>query len=379
MKSPIKQTQLLWLAALACLLAACGGSAAPIAPANAPALGPTRVLSGSAEAIQPLLDQAAGILPAPGVGITVALVDGDTTSIGVAGNPTVDEATLYELGSITKVLTANVLAQLAEEGEVSLDDSVNRYLPAELQGPQWEPVTLANLATHSAGLPRLPGNLNPVTMLLSSSLEDPYATYDTADLYEGLADIDPGAVGGDATYSNLGAGWLGTILAQQTGLTYGELLRERLFAPLGMASATAGNDWGGDSIAPPLDSNGREVPHWNFDALAGAGAARGSISDAAAFLRASIAACDGDDPVARANCLAQQPTGHRLSDDTEMGLGWLRTTGPGGTAIWHNGGTGGYRTFLGFNPATGVGVVLLSNAGGLDAVDSIGLQYLIGE
>lgn len=358
----------------ALLSAACSA-----APAPETFTSDSRVLSGSAESLQPLLDEAAAIVPAPGVGIAVALIDEDGAHLGVAGNPSFDETTLYEFGSITKVMTANVLAQLADEGVVALDDSVNRFLPAERQGPQWETVTLADLATHSAGLPRLPDNLSPWTMILRGGLDDPYASYDTAALYDGLSGVELGEVGGSSDYSNLGAGWLGTILTQQTELTYGELLRERLFAPLGMTTATADNGWASDSIAPPLDDNGREVANWTFDALAGAGAARGSLADAAAFLRASMAACDGDDPVARANCLAQQPTGHQFSDGTEMGLGWLRTTGPGGTAVWHNGGTGGYRTFLGFNPETGVGVVLLSNSGGLDAVDSVGLEHLIGE
>ena len=147
-----------------------------------------------------------------------------------------------------------------------------------------------------------------------------------------------------------------------------------------MTTATADNTWGSGTVAPPLDSNGRQVANWNFDALAGAGAARGSISDALAFLQGSMTACApaSADDVAKANCLAQQPTGHRLSDDTEMGLGWLLTGGPGGTAVWHNGGTGGYRTFLGFNPERGTGIVLLSNVGSLDDIDGIGLRYLIG-
>jgi CubicO group peptidase (beta-lactamase class C family) len=335
------------------------------------------VLSGSAEALEPLLEAAAAALPAPGAGIAVAVIDGDETSIGVAGNPTFGADTLFEYGSITKVLTANLLAQLSAEGVVALDDSVNAYLPGELQGEQWAPVTLADLSSHSAGLPRLPPNLNAVSMVLRGDPADPYAAYDVAQLYEGLADVSPDAPGEDAEYSNLGAGWLGTILSQATGLSYGELAQQRLFDPLGMTTATI-DGWASDDIASPLDDSGRPVANWNFQALAGAGAARGSIQDAATFLRASMAACDEDEAVAQANCLAQQPTGHPLSADTEMGLGWLRTTGEGGTAVWHNGGTGGYRTFLGFNPATGQGVVLLSNAGGLDALDSIGLQYLIG-
>ena len=194
----------------ACAQIGSPGTAAPSAGAAS-----TRIRSGSAETLQPLLDEAAGMLPAPGAGIALAVIDGDETGIGFAGNPTFAEDTLFEFGSITKVMTANILAQLADEGVVALDDSVNAYLPAELQGVQWEPVTLANLATHSAGLPRLPSNLNPFSMVLSGSLDDPYAAYDLAKLDDGLSDVEVGAVGGAAEYSNLGGGWLGTILSQQ--------------------------------------------------------------------------------------------------------------------------------------------------------------------
>lgn len=339
----------------------------------------TRVQSGSAETLQPLLDEAAAILPTSRAGVAVAVMNGEETSIGFAGNPTFDENTLFELGSITKVMTANLLAQLADEGVVALDDSVNLYLPAALQAPQWEPVTLANLATHSAGLPRLPQNLGLLSVIFSGSVNNPYAHYDVAKLYEGLSKVKVGEVGGAAEYSNLGAGWLGTILSQATGEPYAELARERLFMPMGMTTATM-SGWANDNIAPPLDSSGREVSNWDFDALAGAGAARGSLQDALAFLRASMGACDAavTDRVARANCLTQQATGHRLSDNTETGLGWLLSTRPGGTAVWHNGGTGGYRTFLGFNPENKTGIILLSNDGNLDEVDKIGLRYLVG-
>jgi CubicO group peptidase (beta-lactamase class C family) len=370
-----QRVALIGLALASMLLSACGGTVAP--PPSPGTAAETRALSGPAEPLGPLLDAAAAVLPAPGAGVAVAVIDGDATSIGVAGNPRIGADTLFEYGSITKVLTANLLAQLAAEGVVALDDSVNAYLPGELQGEQWAPVTVGDLSSHSAGLPRLPPNLNAVSMVLRGDPADPYATYDVAQLYEGLADVRPDAPGRDAEYSNLGAGWLGTILSQATGLSYGELVQQRLFDPLGMTTATI-DGWASDNIAPPLDDSGRPVSNWNFQALAGAGAARGSIQDAAAFLRASLAACEGEDAVARANCLAQQPTGHQLSADTEMGLGWLRTTAEGGTAVWHNGGTGGYRSFLGFNPATGRGVVLLSNVGGLDALDSIGLRYLLG-
>lgn len=349
------------------------------APAREDFAADTRVASGSAAALDPVLQEIAALLPAPEAGVAVAIVEGDAVSIGFAGNLAFDEQTLFEFGSITKVMTALVLAQLAEEGSLQLTDPVNRYLPPEAQAPQWEAVTLRNLATHTAGIPRLPGNLNPFALALRGQLDDPYGGYDAALLYEGLADTEVEGPAGEAAYSNLGFGLLGTLLSEHTGQSYAELIGQRIFEPFGMTTATI-DGWSGSDIAPPLDDGGEAVGNWTFDAFAGAGAAKGSLRDAIAFLRAGMTACapESDSPAARANCLAQQPAGIPLPPESEMGLGWIRTNGEAGTAVWHNGGTGGYRTFLGFNPERQTGIVLLSNVGGLDEVDRLGLGYLTG-
>ena len=74
-----------------------------------------------------------------------------------------DGDTLYEIGSITKVFTSLLLADMAQRGEVKLDDPIAKYVPTTAKIPQREgrQITLVDLATHTSGLPRMPANFRP--------------------------------------------------------------------------------------------------------------------------------------------------------------------------------------------------------------------------
>jgi len=80
--------------------------------------------------------------------------------------------------------------------------------------------------------------------------------------------------------------------------------------------------------------------------------------------------------LARANCRAQQATGVRAGEHAAQGLGWIRTTSPAGDIVWHNGGTGGFSSFLGFNVRTKEGLVVLANLADADAVTNSSLDFL---
>lgn len=356
------------------LLAACGGDGPQ--QTNQPESRPTvRITQGDDARLEPFLQDLSAGLTAPQAGIAAAIIQDGEVTIGYTGNPDFDADTLFEFGSITKVFTAILLAQLANEGLVALDDPVNDHLPSVLQDAKWEPVTLRDLATHTAGLPRLPDNMNPFVMLLTGQMDDPYARFDQERLEEALrqAEVDPNVAISD--YSNFGYALLGDIVGRAGGSDYTTMAQQRLFEPLGM-STTRIDEWATANQAPPLNGGGEPTSDWTLNAFRGAGAARGSLNDAIAFAQASLAACRQTDALSEANCLAQQSTGVGIPGGSVMGLGWTRTTENGQTAIWHNGGTGGYRTFLGINPETGTGIVLLSNLGDFGGLDAPALALL---
>jgi D-alanyl-D-alanine-carboxypeptidase/D-alanyl-D-alanine-endopeptidase len=264
--------------------------------------------------------------------------------------------TLYEIGSLSKVFTALLLADAVVRGEVALDLPISALLPkgVVLPGGAGERITLRMLATHTSGLPRIPAELPP------DDYTDPYANYGADALWATLRqvrlDFEPGT---QAAYSNLAAGLLGTLLAQRAGTTYEGLLRERILAPLGMRETTvhmAASD--AARLAPPFGASGSPAHAWNFQALAGAGGIRSTLSDLMRFAQAML-----------------HPSGSPLRAAIE--LAWEMQSvkspvSPGGQALgwmiasdretrWHNGMTGGYHTAMFVNREKGVAVVWLSN------------------
>ncbi len=313
--------------------------------------------------------------PNPKAGVAIGHFTADsetvTETVTFVGNPAFDRETLFEYGSITKVFTSVVLAELAQEGVVDLEHSVNRLLPKDVRDEKWRDVTLFNLATHSAGLPTVPDN-SYIHALLNP--RDPYDRFDDTFLYKAaeLVRLEPV---GEHNYSNFSFGLLGELVGRASSTPYKTLVETRIFQPLIMTSATM-TGWHSNRAALPLSRTGGHESYWNFDALAGAAAARGSVTDALKFLRASAKACRSAGQLAAANCRTQQATEVRTYEGAVQGLGWIRFESTAGDIVWHNGGTGGYSSFVGFNARTGEGLVVLANVSDFDEVTSSSLDFL---
>jgi serine-type D-Ala-D-Ala carboxypeptidase/endopeptidase len=142
--------------------------------------------------------------------------------------------TIFEVGSITKVFTATVLADMVEEGLAAPDDPVQRYLPDGVELPvHGRPITLADLATQTSGLPRLPKGLIWRSL---RQRDNPYAGFTDAELERAVTRASPRRAPGEKLrYSNLGYGLLGHALALRTGQSYEQLVRSRICDPLGLA------------------------------------------------------------------------------------------------------------------------------------------------
>jgi len=302
--------------------------------------------------------------------LVFGVVDGDkteTVTIGKLDNGNApDGDTVYEIGSITKTFTAALLAQAALSGRVMLDAPVAQLLPDfKIPSHAGKAITLEQLGTQHSALPRLPSNMLP------KDPTDPYADYDATKLKAFLADYqllrDPGAA---YEYSNLGFGLLGYALAQLEHTTYGAMTDEKILKPLGMTmSGTVLSDAMRAHLAPGHDNTGNAAKTWDFDALAGAGAIRSTANDMLRYLKANMGI--DQSPLAAAMKLAQQPRSD-MNKTNRIGLAWM-TTDRG--IIWHNGGTGGYRSFLGFTADGRRGVVVLSNTAA--DVDDIGFATLV--
>jgi len=276
-----------------------------------------------------------------------------------------DGNTLYEIGSVSKVFTAVLLASMAETGAVNLKDPLQQYVPPSVTVPVAgdTPITLEHLATHTSGLPRMPDNFKPVDPL------NPYADYTVEQVYGFLNGHQLKTPQGKYEYSNYGMGLLGYVLARHAGMTYEGLLKDRICEPLGMKDTRITLDEERQKrLAPPYNAALKPVENWDIPALTGAGAIRSSGNDMIKFIRANLNKDNG--PLSRALHLAQVKR-HRMEDGLSMGLGWHFARD--GVTLWHNGGTGGYHSWLAISPDHGIGVVVLSNTANM-RLDEFGEQ-----
>lgn len=290
-----------------------------------------------------------------------------------AGGKAVDGRTLFEIGSVTKVLTSLLLADMDRRGEVRLDDPVAKHLPPGTVVPtrNGKAITLIDLATHTSGLPRLPTNMAPRDPL------NPYADYTEAQIDAFLRDYAPPRdIGGTYEYSNLGVGLLGRALAYRAGGDYEGVLRQRVLAPLGMTDTAIALT--PDQAARFSDGHNaalQPTPHWELPSLAGAGALRSTADDLLKLTAAELG--QGQTPLSAA--MADQLVPRRpATGDVLVALGWHIWPTADGEIISHGGGTMGFQSFVGFNRRTQVGVVVLSNAAGVMGVEDVGLHLLAG-
>jgi CubicO group peptidase (beta-lactamase class C family) len=310
-----------------------------------------------------------------GVAMVVGVIDPSgrrTISYAKKGEGPVDANTVFEIGSVTKVFTSLLLADAVKRGEVALTDPVSKYLPPDVKVPErgGKKITLIDLATHTSGLPQMPSNFHP------KDPGNPYADYTVPQLYEFLGTVTlTRDIGSTYAYSNLGVGLLGQALARRAGMDYETLVRTRILEPLGMKStAITLSKSMKERLTPGHDPALHQVANWDLPALAGAGALRSTANDLLTFLAANI----GIDksplaPSMAAMIAARRPTG---TPNLEIALGWHIWTRDGHEIICHNGGTGGYRTWIGFEPKTRTGVVVLSNTSTNAGADDIGLHLL---
>ncbi|MFJ1705051.1 serine hydrolase domain-containing protein [Kitasatospora sp. NPDC088346] len=314
------------------------------------------------------------------VGVVVAAVAGDGVAIRGAGSPGGGRSgppgadTVFEIGSVTKVFTSLALARLVVAGAAELDEPLVRLLPKGTAVPSrgGTEITLRHLATHTSGLPRLPKGML-LRALLRPSTPDPYAGCTADVLLRGLPTTRQAATPGHRfRYSNLGAGLLGLALAHRAGTDYQSLIDREICTPLGLGDTGV--------TRPALLTQGhtarrRPTPAWDLAGLAGAGGLRSTAADLVTFLRAQLGS--GPDGLAEAIALTRS-TEHLRNPFAWIHLGWLgqrlHPRQGGHLQLWHNGGTGGFASFTGFDPERRVAVVVLSNT--RRSVDAAGFELL---
>lgn len=333
----------------------------------------------SDEAIQEILVQRVD-KARQAVGIVVGIVEPGVRRIVAHGTLSatdprpVDGDTVFEIGSVTKVFTSLLLADMVRRREASLDEPVADLLPsASVRLPQrgGRQITLVDLATHSSGLPRMPVDFKP------GDFGNPYAELSVEQMYAYLSSQRlTRDIGSQFEYSNLGVGLLGHALALRARVDYETLLRQRITGPLGLRDTAI-------TLTPMLSSRmavGHSwaltpVDKWSSSTLAGAGFLHSTANDLLSFLEGFIGTRRSALTPAMKTML-QTRRDASLPSSNAVALGWLVSSTPRGDLIWHGGRTGGYTTFVGFDADARVGIVVLANATTRLGITDIGMHLL---
>jgi len=343
------------------------------------------------------------------INLVVGLVQGEQRQIASWGTlqpsgKAVDDTTLFEIGSVTKVFTITLLAILVEQGKLALETPVNQMGEPYQKLP--DTVTLESLATHTSGLPRLPSNLDKS---VRQDKNNPYNAYTVEDLYEYLQtwDNQPGKTTGIISYSNLGVGLLGHILTEFLGLSYEDAIAQYICNPLNLSDTCITlNAAQKQRFAQGYNEDGKPVQPWDLPTLAGAGALRSTATDLLTFMAANWQSPSFANPkmrelryqefapnsglygvVEKLGDWVQKWRGQPLVQREMRGisLGWMLEYLPlrDRVVYTYTGGTAGHRAFCGFIEEAQTGVVVLSNYGddfasifGRYAIDKVGLKIL---
>ncbi len=360
-------TRAAWLAALAC---ACGSAHRP-EPVKSPAPhdsdpdGPHRI--AIAALVKPFIDaQVAN-------SIVVGLYDSGKVEIygfgtGPGGKPPTGHS-LYEIGSLSKIYTSLLLADEVQRHEVELDTPLSELLPPGVTAPTKDKaeITLRELALHASGLPKM-----PPSRAEAEHAPDPYVGYDDDALYQDLVHTElADAPGTKITYSDYGVGVLGFALARKVGTSYADALTTRVLAPLGLHDTFVHvPEPARARVVPGTNDDLQPAPAWTWGPLAGAGGVISCVHDQLALIAAEMdAASDSpalgplakasarDQPLSSVLKLTQEP--QLKNPGANEGFGWeIDANG----RYWHNGNTGGYHSFIGFDPKTRRGVVIMASS-----------------
>ena len=263
---------------------------------------------------------------------------------------------IYEVGSVTKVFTSLLLAQMVEAGEVRLDDPVGKYLPPPVRSHRAREVTLLHLSRHTAGFPMFPDNVRPVDPL------NPLDVYSNQALFEFVDRYRTGNVPGlFHRYSNVGPALLGELLARRAKVDYETALRRRILEPLGMRHT-------GLALTPELRAahalghtmEGRPLPLGDVRGMAAAGSLRTTGNDIARFLQANLGFVESG--LSAAMRATHETGADRQMPDLAMGLGWFHTMVLGTRLVVHGGATDGFNAYVGLDLAGRRGVAVFANS-----------------
>jgi CubicO group peptidase (beta-lactamase class C family) len=280
--------------------------------------------------------------------IGVKKIDGALVSVE-------NKDSVFEIGSITKVFTSTILANLILQDKINPDEPISQSLPFKLTSNEEnaQKITFKTLANHTSGLPNYPSNLDSVARLHPLN---PYVEYDSLLLIDYLENEMTllSVPGNKYEYSNLGYGLLGYLLELKTGKSYEDLLKEYVFQKYDMTISTTNQNNVEKYLVQGHNEKGENVLNWNLNIHRGAGAVFSSANDLANFVLTNFS----NDSILK---FQRQRTFKVENNAIDLAYGWHIFRGDGVDWYFHNGGTGGYHSNMTMDFQKKCAVIILAN------------------
>jgi D-alanyl-D-alanine-carboxypeptidase/D-alanyl-D-alanine-endopeptidase len=312
-----------------------------------------------------------------GACFAAAVIDRETISRayvcadGKDASRRVDADTAFEIGSVSKPMMAALLAGLIREGKASLDDPLSAYLPDTVKVPAFEgrSILLRHIVTHTSGLPAIPDGVD-------YDPQNPYARLTEDDLLDALSKTAlTRAPGTQQEYSNFAAMLLSYAIARRAGRDFETLLTERLFAPLAMGQSYIARKPDSVKVAVGHTPDGKPTSPWDFPTdFAGVGGVRSTLDDMVRYVRGQFGTAPK--PLDADFALTHTPVPNEAKAPSAMQ--WMQANLNERNFLAHEGGTGGFSSFVAFDPQTQFGVVILSDTAlhSMGGLGSLGLHLL---
>ena len=352
---------------LAVLLAACGtgGGSTPLCEEVGSSAADVPLTGELEAALDPVISRDMQAMDA--VGLSLGVQCGESP-VYVKGYGMADLAlqerataeTVYEAGSITKQFTAAVVVQLSQTGQLDLDDPIGAYVPSLPE--DWQPITIRHLLTHTGGLPDHFAifNLDPTTPF---DWEKAHTAPELLDAFLELDDELVAPPGSEFRYSNTAYVVLAALLENLTGRPLTDALHGKLFGPLAlehtaMCSPALENLAVGYNVGPEGPIPGPVLP---ASFLSGAAGVCSTVGDLIRWERSLVGG-----EVVGADGFRLMTTAAELDDGSSApyGLGLVLDTLGSSDAIFHEGGTAAFSSWLAYYPTEDLTIAVLSNTFG---------------
>ena len=357
-------------------------------------------------------------------GLVIGIIHANKTTVKAYGkmsksDKTVPDANaIFEIGASTAVFTTSLMQLQADQNKFQQQDPVHLYLDLETNIPAYHPlkcvnvnlvpninnrdqvggqreiyrcyedpmgkpecITFCDLATHISGLPHSPKGWFKWKPIGRNKLGNDFKDFTIEKYFTRLQSTKLEYIPGvKYIHSDFGIALLGNAISEISGLSYEQLLAQELLKPLGMKNTRLTFSQDTElQIVPGHNRKGKQIAPWDFGAMAPAAGLKTSMNDLLAFVNANLNPPNKKFENAFAEVQQSKVDvifgkGGRV---TSVGYGWYTSTLTEESnlpVVWVNGGTGGFRSFIGFIKDTNTAVVVLSNS--TNGVDEMGFEIL---